>query len=180
MDTRSLSISSFGFPDGGLRENSTNNIALLFYENPDGKISALLHRLINIVNPRTGSYQQDQWIDITSQESKVLPNEFHNDPGFNYSNTLYKQSPYNTVFSKTLDEADPIAVYNTPFFSVPSSTGSVVAMFYSPFNLLPNAPSPAGNSFFTAYYTIGPNGSGSFSLVGIGKDCASPHTERPL
>ncbi|KAL9071738.1 MAG: hypothetical protein Q9161_004002 [Pseudevernia consocians] len=188
VDTRSLSISLFPMANSSsslniLGENSTANIALLFYETPNGKVSALLHRLIlKIVdeNSQAGSFSpespQDQWINITSQESKALPNEFRNAPGFNYSNTLYKVSGYNTTFSQTLYEADPIAVYSTPFFSAPNLFGSVGAVFYSPFNLPLNAISPlAGDSFFTATYEIGLTGSGNFSLVG--SHYATPYTE---
>lgn len=175
VDTRSLSMSLFPTANTSsnfdLGKNSTTNVALLFYENPNGKVSALLYRLMNIVdeNPQAGGSEQDQWIDITSQESKALPNEFRNAPGFNYSNTLYKDSGYNTTFSRTLYEADPIAVYSTPFFSAPNFfSGSVGAMFYSPFNLPLNAISPlAGDSFFTANYGTGLTGPGNFSLTGM-------------
>ena len=190
VDTRSLSISLFPMANSSsnlnIGENSTTNIALLFYETPNGKVSALLHRLIIIVNenPQAGSSPQDQWINITSQESKALPNEFRNAPKFNYRNTPYEGDPllgdgHNPTFSHTLYEADPIAVYSTPFFSALNPNGSLganCAMFYSPFNLPLNATSPlAGDSFITATYEIGLNGSGNFSLVG--SHYATPYTE---
>ena len=176
VDTRSLSISLFPTANNSsnfnLDEASTTNVALLFYENPNGKVSALLHRLMNIVwGPQGGESWQDQWIDITSQESEALPNEFRNAPGFNYRNTLYQLSPYNTTFSKTafsktLYEADPLAVYNTPFFSAPTLFGSW-AIFNSPFNLQLNTTSTLAENFFTISYGIGLNGTGNFSLVGM-------------
>ena len=182
VDTRSLSISLFPTANTSsnfnIDENSTTNVALLFYENANEIVSALIHRLINIVNedPQAGSSQQDQWIDITSQESQALPNEFRNPPGFNYSNTLYQLSGYNTTFSRTLHEADPVAVYNTPFVSGPYFGGSVGAMFYSPFNLPLNAIPPlAKDNIFTTTYTINLNASIKSSLIDIHH--LTPHTE---
>ena len=175
VDTRSLSISLLPTANTSsnldLSKNSTTNVALLFYENPNGKVSALLYRLMNIVNenPQAGMSQQDQWIDITSQESKALPNEFRNPPGFHYSNTFYKDSGYKDIKpSRTLYETDPFAVYSTPFFSAPNLFKSVSAIFYSPFNLPLNTTSPlAGDCFFTASYGASINGTGNFSLDGM-------------
>ncbi len=182
LDTRSLSISLFPVADNlsslSLDEKSTTNVALLFYENPNGKVSALLHRLMNtfIEKPSAIGNSEDQWINITSQESKALPNEFRNAPGFNYNNTIYE---YNTTLSRTLYDADPIAAYSTPFFSanVPGPGGFVSATFYSPFNLPLNATSPvAGDTFLGINYGIGLTGSGNFSPVGM--NYATPCTER--
>lgn len=181
VDTRSLSITLFPVANDSSilnNENSTTNTALLYYENPNGKVSALLHRHLTVVaeNPSYGQFS-DQWIDITSQESKALPNEFRNAPGFNYSNSLYDSGDGNATFSHTLYEADPIAVYSTPFCSTPNTFGgSVGALFYSPFNLPLNAITPlAGDSFFAASYMVGLNGSGNFSLAGM--HFATPYTE---
>lgn len=174
VDTRSLSISLFKFADesSGLHsgENLTN-LALLFFENPNGKVSALLQRLVITVEPQGEKLWSDQWIDITSQESKALPKEFHNAPGFNSSNTL----------SRTLYEADKFGEYeyNTPFFSAPYSDGSVGAIFYTPFNLALSYASPvAGNSFYYAGYKTSLNGSGDFDVSAVGEHYASPYTER--
>lgn len=168
VDTRSLSISLFQFANdsSGLNpvENSTN-LALLFFENPNGTVSALLHRFV------VTDGWQDQWVDITSQESKALPKEFHNAPGFNSSNTL----------SRTLYEADKFGEYeyNTPFLSLPYSDGSVGAIFYTPFNLSLSYASPvAGNDFYRASYTTSLNGSGDFDVGPAGEHYASPYTER--
>ena len=184
-DTRSLSISLFSVTknssDSAIFGNSATNVALLYYENPNGKVSALLHRHLEFFaeDPAAGSSSQEQWIDITSQESKALANEFRNAPGFNYSNTLYKTySDTNpTVFSHTLYEAEPTAVYGTPFFSSPGFfSGSVGAIFYSPFNLPLNTISPpADDSFFPTSYAVDLNGPGNFSLTGI--HYAGPYTE---
>ncbi len=176
MDTRSLSISFFPAANQSsslnLEKDSTNNLALLYYENPNGKVSALLHRLINEVS---GLSSQDQWIDITSQESKALPQEFSNAPGFNYSNSLYHQFGLNlnATFSNTLYEVDPIIVYSTPFSSAANFfENSAGALFYSPFNARLNPTSPlAGGCFFNAGYDINLSGPGNFSLLGM--HCAS-------
>ena len=168
-DTRSLSITLLPVADNSSSldpsKSSTTNVALLYCEDPNGKISALLHRLIiNLEDSNDGSLLQADWLNITSQGSKALPNEFRNPPDFNYSNTLPGDSGYNTTLSRTLYEADPLAVYNTPFFSFAAS-GGVLAVFYSPFNLQLNTTSPlAGDNFFTASFGIGQTGPGNFSL----------------
>ena len=169
VDTRSLSIGLFPSANESFSfnpsTNSTGNVALLYYENTDGKVSALLQRLQTF-----GDIQQDQWIDVTSQESDELPHEFRNAPGFNYSNSFYQiGSTHNTTFSHTLYEADPIAVYGTPFTStaIPLGTASTSAMFYSPPDPLPNTTILAGGSFFDAGYEIGISGPGNFGLLGM-------------
>ena len=87
MDTRSLSISlipdASNSSDLNASKNSTTNVALLYYENPNGKVSALLHRHLELFaeGSAAGSSSQEQWIDITSQESKALAKEFRNAPG---------------------------------------------------------------------------------------------------
>ena len=160
--------------------NATTNVALLYCEDPNGKVTALLHRLLFIVignPPDDGVTSEDEWLNITSQESIALPNEFRNPSGFNYSNALNEYSGHSTTFSRTLYEADPIAVYSTPFLSTPDSMhGLVSAIFYSPFNLSLDVTSPlAGDNFFTARYEIGSTGPGNFSLTGI--HYATPSTE---
>ena len=174
VDTRSLSISLFPLANNSSNlnttQNSTTNVALLFYENPNGKVTTLLYRLINTFN-RPSGFLFEQWINITSQENKTLPNEFYNAPGFNYSNTLnYPCDSYsNTTCSHTLYEADPDVLYNTPFFSAPNNLfGSLGAMFYSPSRHPLNASSTSdSDSFITINYSIDLNGSGNFSLIGV-------------
>lgn len=118
-DARSLSITHIEAPTGFPQTNSTYNTALLYYENTHGKISALLRRL-NYQVSSTESTSETQWIDITSQESKALPNEFRNLPGI----------------SRTLYESNTNASLSTPFTSVGNLSGfSIGTLFY----LLPNA-----------------------------------------
>ena len=175
MNTRSLSINLFStinfLFNFDFNKNSIINIILLFYENPNGKISALLYRFMNIINenPQVEKFQQDQWIDIINQENKILSNEFYNAFGFNYNNTLYKISGYNITFSRTLYEADPIVVYSIPFFNTFNFLyGSVSAMFYSLFNLPLNTTfSLVGDSFFIVNYGIGLIDPENFSLTGM-------------
>lgn len=184
VDTRSLSISLFPFANYSSalhpKENMTANIALLVFKNPNGNVSALLYRQNFIVYGDSQEVScQDQWINITSQDSEALPKEFHNAPGFNYSDALTSLTTNNTIYSRTLYEADPIVVYNTPFFSAPNLFGSIGLMFYSPLNLMMDASSPlAGSNFVIAGYTTSLNGSGSFSLLPIGEHYASPYTDR--
>ena len=89
------------------------NPALLFYENPTGKISALLQH-----NNGTG---YSDWIDITSQGSRSLPEAFHH--GFDRNSGL----------SPTLYEAGTDATFSTPFTCTEEGpTNSVQLAFYSP------------------------------------------------
>ena len=169
VNMRSLSISLFPGAENSTsldQETSTTDVALLYCEDPNGRVSALLYR---IVVEKSGS--QDQWVNITSQESKVLPNEFRNTRGFNSSVSPGVISETETIISSyTLYESDSTAVYKTPFCSAPGKfESSVAASFYSPFNLVPTTTSDSdGHSFFLGYsYTTGRNGTGSFSLIGI-------------
>lgn len=154
VDTRSLSISLFPLANSSSLntfENSTVNVALLYYENPNGKVSALLHRRLQTIlakGPNAGLSLSDQWIDITSQESKALPDEFRGAPGFNYNNTVQRRQTLND--SRTLYEAEPFAVYSTPFFSASTFfRSSVGAMFFSPSLLSLNTTSHlAAETFF--------------------------------
>ena len=59
VNTRSLSVNSIS----SFLSNTTTNLALLYYENPNGKVSALLKRSKYYL-------QAIQWIDITSQASE--------------------------------------------------------------------------------------------------------------
>lgn len=149
VNTRSLSITSVSNND----TNSTTNSALLYYENPTGNVSALLQRIspqptqiLKVLNA--------QWIDITSQESKSLPDEFRNVPDFNLSNTLYESTN---------------AKFGTPFTIEANFSGSSIgALFYSPptsasrFRWFEGYLYSAG-TIVTADYIIGPRGPGNFS-----------------
>ena len=138
--------------------NSTINSAILYYENPTGNVSALLQRTTsqsypNILNGRGSS---EEWIDIISQKSKSLPDEFRNTPGRNFSNYLY---------SNTLYESDVNVTYNTPFTSGANFSGwSVEAFIYSPSNTLLVEGALVSGSFLQIGYIVGANGTGNFSL----------------
>ena len=156
VDTRSLSISLLPgvnvSSSQGFSNNATTNVALLYYENPNGNVSALLER--TVPNDYDMESMVDlQWITITSQESKALPDEFRNAPALNDE----------AAGSHTLYEANTMAVFSTPFLNSPSFPGSLPPqLFYSPYNL--NATSPlAGGSICTLSYTIGVSGPGNFS-----------------
>ena len=120
------------------------NLALLYYETPTGKVSALLQRLAPNGTAFTG-----QWFNITSQTSQSLPDEFHNPAVFSNSRTLYN------------DESDTDSLFTPPFASVvnfsESSTGrtaTIGAIFYSPYYA----------SIVSDGYQIGRSGYGNFSL----------------
>lgn len=165
VDTRSLSVSFFGFANGSYFLSPATGVingALLFFENPNGNVSALLFRI-------DFAPQLDSWIDITSQESKALPKEFYNAPKITYSNT----------FSRTLYEAVPNGSYSAPFFSKSYSDGVVGATFYSGFDLAQSSPSPlAGSSALIVGYTTSLNGTGNFSAGLEGEHYASPYIKR--
>lgn len=169
VDTRSLSIIQFPGANGSFFPNpnvtSITNIALLYYESPNGNVSALLNRAIQGPGSKGDINMLVQWIDITSQESKALPHEFRNAPGFNYSSSLGPEVEENATFSYTLYETDPITIFSTPFSS-DGTSGS--ALFYSPSNPLLNAASSlAGGSILDTSYTIGTSGPGNFSTEGM-------------
>ncbi|KAM0802654.1 hypothetical protein BDR22DRAFT_843688 [Usnea florida] len=112
VNTRSLSFNPLPETTAG---NSTTNAALLYYENPTGKPSALLQRI-----SQQSSGDQVQWVDISSQESKSLPGDFRNVPG-----------PQQLSF--TLYESDTNATFSTPFTSAINFSDSAIgALFYSP------------------------------------------------
>ena len=162
MNTRSLSITSVN----NTVINSTTNSALLYYENPTGNVSALLQR----ISPQPTQILEmlnAQWIDISSQESKSLPDEFRNVPGFNFSNTLY--------------ESYTNAKFSIPFTSGLDFSGSptIGALFYSPPTnasrfRLHDGSLVSASTIVTADYQIGPTGPGNFSA---GMYCAGLYPE---
>ena len=133
--------------------NSTINLALLYYENPTGKASALVQR----------AFQQSseiQWVDISSQESKSLPDDFRNSPG-----------PGQLSF--TLYESDTNATFSTPFTSATNFTESAIgALFYSPNVSLVNG----GPIVVTGYENDG--GLSNPSRFDGGMHCASSYLEQ--
>ena len=154
VDTRSLSTTTIR--SGSSDTNATTNSALLYYENADGKVAALLQRITDTVNQDGQFGRSTQWVDITSQQSKSLPNEFRNVPDSEYSNTLYesvKKSVINATFS-------------TPFTSGANFFGCTIgALFYSPpaASLVNGGRVVSSAAILSSLYTIGPNGPGNFS-----------------
>ena len=134
VDTRSLSITSTGrLSDTG----SPQNPAHRYYENPTGKVSALLQH----------SYE---WVDSTSQQSKSLPDGFHNAPYAEYSKILYDSDNSNLTF-------------RAPFSSRANWTESgIEALFYSP-AIAPLASGRQPVSISYDAYTINSTGSGNSS-----------------
>ena len=124
VNTRSLSFCLLNKTI--LSSNSTLNLALLFYENPTGKISALLQRE-NM--PRQGA---TEWIDITSQGTKSLPDGFHIGPDLKYDRipTLYEtntNATFSTLFTCT--EIGDENYVQLLFYS-PNSTDPIKAVGY--------------------------------------------------
>ena len=76
--TRSLSVALTDILLPLYPSTESTNSTLLYYENPSGKVSALLR-------------QTGLWVDITSQDSVDLPNEFRNTPTSG-SHTLYESA----------------------------------------------------------------------------------------
>ncbi|CAD6569571.1 MAG: hypothetical protein ASARMPRED_002950 [Alectoria sarmentosa] len=155
VDTRSLSINTIG----GVSSNSTMDLALLYYEIPNGIVSALLQRWNSTVYPNgIFEFSNPQWVDITSQDSKSLPDEFRSIPTNTSSDILYSNALY---------ESDTNATFSTPFTSGGANniSGSLMkAISYSPSN-----DSPIGEAFVSGGaivytgYMVGPNGSGKFN-----------------
>ena len=154
MDTRSLSFNPLTAT--GEIGNSTTNIALLYYENPTGKPSALVQR----ASQQSPGEGQIQWVDISSQESKSLPDDFRNIPG-----------PHQRSF--TLYESDTNATFSTPFTSATNFTGSAVgALFYSPNVSLVN-----GGPIVVTGYDIDGGRSNPSQFFSGGMHCASSYLE---
>lgn len=118
VDTRSLSFCSI--PGTAYRNNSYPNLALLFYENSAAKVSVLLQTR----NSTRIEAPLNEWVDITSQKSRLLPDVFHNTPVSHgdiqqYSNTLY--------------ESGDNATFSTPFACATNFSGAdVTSLFYTP------------------------------------------------
>ena len=146
MTTRSLSVAKTGRSS---ISQGIADLALLYYENPSGKVSALCQESY-YADLGEGSYSLIQeWIDITSQESESLPGEFRNAPG-----------PAPEDNSKTLDESlvPGIFTLSAPFASRAENQtqqSGIEASFYSP-----NA---SGFEFQYNLYSTGLSGAGDFS-----------------
>ena len=139
LNTRSLSVASTGSPLNAT-VNSTSS-ALLYYESPSGNISALLQ-------------QGDRWVDITSQDSKLLPSEFRNTPTstqYQGGHTLYESEIYGTL--------------STPFACGANwtSTAGIGAIFYSPYASFSVANSSTESRFVVNHYGSASDGPGNFT-----------------
>ena len=133
--------------------NLTTNLALLYFEDDTGNVSALLQH-VNYTDTQWGSVQ---WFDITSQTEHhgIFPDsprvdEFSNGPDFDspdeFSHTLY-ESVANTTFSAPF-------TCKANFLNI-SKGGltSMGALFYAP-----------GNASLVAdFFDIGPSGPGNYS-----------------
>ena len=76
MTTRSLSVAKTGrYLNSSL---DIADLALLYYENPTGKVTALCQDSYSAVPGSGDSSIIQEWIDVTSQESKSLPAIFRN------------------------------------------------------------------------------------------------------
>ena len=134
VNTRSLSVAQLGI----VSPNEHSTAALLYYENPTGKVSVL-----SAISAPNGT-SEDGWVDITSQESKSLPESFRNTPGSTAGGS-----------SKTLDESLDSSVFTLSApFTCASNGSTIKAIFYSK-----NATDP---KIHYNNYTTGPI-AGSFS-----------------
>ena len=152
VGTRALSIASV---PGSNPDNSetTENLALLYYENSAGNVSALLQRsFVEWHNTSKGSstgQTESHWLDITNQSAKSLPSDFLN-VDFDSSES-----------SHTLWESEASIKLRTPFtsmtnFSDTSTTSgifSIGALFYAPDSGL----------LVSDFYSIGLQGPGNYS-----------------
>ena len=111
----------------------SENLAILYYENPAGIVSALLHQFVG----------EDQWLDITSQDSKSLPKDFINvDP--ENSHTLWEST----------EQFGGHIRLSTPFTSGANFSGKDIGtLFYA----------PDSSSLMSNIYQIGLQGPGNFS-----------------
>ena len=117
VDTRSLSYVLLPVADTG--NNSTTNVAFLFYENSTTNISVLVQRS-TITTSATSVEVDTEWVDITSQRSKSLPDAFRNDP-------------IKDLNSSTLYESATDLTFSTPFTSTANfSQGGALLVFYAP------------------------------------------------
>ncbi len=103
--------------------------SLLYYEDPTRRISVLSHQTVGNEKNRTLKESPTaEWVNLTSQESKSLPDEFRNTPastaGTN-SKTLYESLGANTTLRAPFTcETNWTLPYDDNF--------TVEAIFYSP------------------------------------------------
>ena len=145
VNTRSLSVASTGVHNDS-EDLVTSEQAILYYESPTGKVLALC---LEVYQFSEESIYNNPWVDITSQESMSLPDQFHNTPAITAardSKTLYESLATN---SSTLSA--PFTCQGTNR----SQQFDVGAIFYSP-----NA---SNFGFQSSNYSTGPIGAGNFS-----------------
>ena len=125
VDTRSLAIvrTVVEIPERG--NFAQEERSLLYYEDPSGKVSALSQQ-----NGGAGDNQTSRWVNVTSQASESLPDDFRNTTASTaqgYSKTLYESLGTDTTLK-------------APFTCGANWTGYFVgAIFYSPQLSSPNA-----------------------------------------
>ena len=125
VNTRSLVI--IPLSESVVPNSSYINQAILYYENPNGDVSALLQRRVSA---------EYQWVDMTSQESQSLPHDCRNLPNNGSSHTLYESegaaisTPFTPSWAGTNPSADKIG--HSTRATVYTSANSTSAWFYSP------------------------------------------------
>ena len=128
VDTRSLSFCSL--PGTGPTNNTYLNLGLLLYENPTGKVSALLQRVQKITDD-PGPEPAIEWIDITSLESTSLPDDLRSDPDDNGATTTLYESGEEYTSSEN-------HTFSAPFTSAANIyAGAIGALFVIPGSDLP-------------------------------------------
>lgn len=128
VDTRSLSFCSL--PGTGPTNNTYLNLGLLLYENPTGKVSALLQR-VQKPTDELGPEPAIEWIDITSLESRSLPDDLRSDPDDNGATTTLYESGVNYTPSEDY-------TFSAPFTSAANYFASAIgALFATPSSDLP-------------------------------------------
>ena len=150
MTTRSLSVANTG--NGSSVSIDTGDLALLsllYYENPTGNVSALCQLNNDSII--------DEWIDISSQESRSLPDVFHN--GLTSATDGNSKTLYESLISKLFTLSAPFTCQTAN-----AQQSGIDAFFYSP-----NASNVA---FESSNYLTGPNGPGNFSLSMHSYSCA--------
>ena len=144
VGTRSLSTCLL--PGVDSHNTSNINFAFLFYENSTGQVSALLQHQPNGTSPV-------QWIDITSQESRSLPDEFK------------QRDSDSDVGSTTLYESQSGVRLSTPFTCAANfSQNSMGALFHSP-----------NTGFVEVIYTVDSTNGPPYFFSGM--SCASSYPE---
>ena len=122
-----------------MNSNSTENTALLYYENPVGNVSALLQRTFMTWHDSSAGdagQLEFNWLDITSQSDKSLPSDFLNtDPDI--SHTLWESgastrfgTPFTSRVNFSQSSMSPDFVCLGALFYAPDS-GMLVADSYS-------------------------------------------------